>query len=145
MENKQQLNEFSLIAILGGIALFAWFSMLFGKLADNIDAYYNGRSVEIQRALKKILKSIYKNPTFLSRIDNDVDKMGIGGGLVSAIMSYPELKSELNSYKNDKDINFEELKKELTADLTKAMYEEAQERGLVNKIEKQIKNTKWNN
>ena len=57
MENKQQLNEFSLIAILGGIALFAWFSMLFGKLADNIDAYYNGRSVEIQRALKKILKS----------------------------------------------------------------------------------------
>jgi hypothetical protein len=145
MENKQQLNEFSLIAILGGIALFAWFSMLFGKLADNIDAYYNGRSVEIQRALKKILKSIYKNPTFLSRIDNDVDKMGIGGGLVSAIMSYPELKSELNSYKNDKDINFEELKKELTAVLTKAMYEEAQERGLVNKIEKQIKNTKWNN
>ena len=145
MENKQQLNEFSLIAILGGIALFAWFSMLFGKLADNIDAYYNGRSVEIQRALKKILKSVYKNPTFLSRIDNDVDKMGIGGGLVSAIMSYPELKSELNSYKNDKDINFEELKKELTAVLTKAMYEEAQERGLVNKIEKQIKNTKWNN
>lgn len=145
MENKQQLNEFSLIAILGGIALFAWFSMLFGKLADNIDAYYNGRSVEIQRALKKILKSIYKNPTFLSRIDNDVDKMGIGGGLVSAIMAYPELKSELNSYKNDKDINFEELKKELTAVLTKAMYEEAQERGLVNKIEKQIKNTKWNN
>jgi SPX domain protein involved in polyphosphate accumulation len=71
--------------------------------------------------------------------------MGIGGGLVSAIMSYPELKSELNSYKNDKDINFEELKKELTAVLTKAMYEEAQERGLVNKIEKQIKNTKWNN
>jgi hypothetical protein len=119
--------------------------MLFGKLADNIDAYYNGRSVEIQRALKKILKSIYKNPTFLSRIDNDVDKMGIGGGLVSAIMSYPELKSELNSYKNDKDVNFEELKKELTAVLTKAMYEEAQERGLVNKIEKQIKNTKWNN
>ena len=145
MENKQQLNEFSLIAILGGIALFAWFSMLFGKLADNIDAYYNGRSVEIQRALKKILKSIYKNPTFLSRIDNDVDKMGIGGGLVSAIMAYPELKSELNSYKNDKDINFEELKKELTEVLTKAMYEEAQERGLVNKIEKQIKNTKWNN
>jgi hypothetical protein len=145
MENKQQLNEFSLVAILGGIALFAWFSMLFGKLADNVDAYYNGRSVEIQRALKKILKSVYKNPTFLSRIDNDVDKMGIGGGLVSAIMSYPELKSELNSYKNDKDINFEELKKELTAVLTKAMYEEAQERGLVNKIEKQIKNTKWNN
>ncbi len=145
MENKQQLNEFSLITILGGIALFAWFSMLFGKLADNIDAYYNGRSVEIQRALKKILKSIYKNTTFLSRIDNDVDKMGIGGGLVSVIMSYPELKSELNSYKNDKDVNFEELKKELTAVLTKAMYEEAQERGLVNKIEKQIKNTKWSN
>ena len=145
MENKQQLNEFSLIAILGGIALFAWFSMLFGKLADNIDAYYNGRSVEIQRALKKILKSVYKNTTFLSRIDNDVDKMGIGGGLVSAIMSYPELKSELNSYKNDKDINFEELKKELTAVLTKAMHEEAQERGLVNKIEKQIKNIKWSN
>jgi len=145
MANKQQLNEFSLITILGGIALFAWFTMLFGKIADNVDAYYNGRSVEIQRALKKILKAVYKNPTFLSRIDNDVDKMGIGGGLVSAIMGYPELKSELNSYKNDKDINFEELKKELTAVLTKAMYEEAQERGLVNKIEKQIKNTKWNN
>jgi hypothetical protein len=145
MENKQQLNEFSLITILGGIALFAWFSMLFDKLADNVDAYYHGRSVEIQRALKKILKAVYKNTTFLTRIDNDVDKMGIGGGLISAIMSYPELKAELNSYKNDKNINFEELKKELTAVLTKAMYEEAQERGLVSKIEKQIKNTKWNN
>lgn len=145
MENKKQLNEFALITILGGIALFAWFSMLFDKIADNIDAYYNGRSVEIQRALKKIIKSVYKNPTFISRIDNDVDKVGVGGALISAIMSYPELKSELNSYKNDKDINFEELKKELAAVLTKAMYEEAQERGMVSKIEKQIKNTKWNN
>ena len=145
MTNKQQLNEFSLITILGGIALFAFFSMLFGKIADNVDAYYNGRSVEIQRALKKILKSLYKNNTFLARIDDDAATMGVGGGLISAIMGYPELKSELNSYKNDKDINFEELKKELTTVLTKGIYEEAQDRGLIVKIEKQIKNTKWNN
>ena len=145
MANKQQLNEFSLITILGGIALFAFFSMLFGKIADNVDAYYNGRSVEIQRALKKILKSLYKNNTFLARIDDDAATMGVGGGLISAIMGYPELRSELNSYKNDKDINFEELKKELTTVLTKGIYEEAQDRGLIVKIEKQIKNTKWNN
>jgi hypothetical protein len=145
MANKQQLNEFSLITILGGIALFAFFSLLFGKIADNVDAYYNGRSVEIQRALKKILKSLYKNNTFLARIDDDAATMGVGGGLISAIMGYPELKSELNSYKNDKDINFEELKKELTNVLTKGIYEEAEDRGLLVKIEKQIKNTKWNN
>jgi hypothetical protein len=145
MANKQQLNEFSLITILGGIALFAFFSLLFGKIADNVDAYYNGRSVEIQRALKKILKSLYKNNTFLARIDDDAATMGVGGGLISAIMGYPELKSELNYYKNDKDINFEELKKELTNVLTKGIYEEAEDRGLLVKIEKQIKNTKWNN
>ena len=145
MANKQQLNEFSLITILGGIALFAFFSMLFGRLADNVDAYYNGRSVEIQRALKKILKALYKNNTFLARIDDDAERMGVGGGLISAIMGYPELKSELNSYKNDKDINFEELKKELTNVLTKGIYEEAQDRGLLVNFEKQIKNTKWNN
>jgi hypothetical protein len=145
MANKQQLNEFSLITILGGIALFAFFSMLFGRLADNVDAYYHGRSVEIQRALKKILKSLYKNNTFLARIDDDAERMGVGGGLISAIMGYPELKSELNSYKNDKDINFEELKKELTNVLTKGIYEEAQDRGLLVNFEKQIKNTKWSN
>ena len=145
MANKQQLNEFSLITILGGIALFAFFSMLFGRLADNVDAYYNGRSVEIQRALKKILKSLYKNNTFLARIDDDAERMGVGGGLISAIMGYPELKSELNSYKNDKTINFEELKNELSKVLTKGIFEEAQDRGLIVNFEKQIKNTKWSN
>ena len=145
MTNKSQLNEFSLITILGGIALFAFFSMLFGRIADNVDAYYNGRSVEIQRALKKILKSLYKNNTFLARIDDDAERMGVGGGLISAIMGYPELKSELNSYKNDKNINFEELKNELSKVLTKGIFEEAQDRGLLVNFEKQIKNTKWNN
>jgi hypothetical protein len=145
MANKQKLNEFSLVAILGGIALFAFFSMLFGRLADNVDAYYNGRSVEIQRALKKILKSLYKNNTFLARIDDDAERMGVGGGLISAIMGYPELKSELNSYKNDKNINFEELKNELSKVLTKGIFEEAQDRGLIVNFEKQIKNTKWSN
>ncbi|NBU81281.1 MAG: hypothetical protein EBS55_06505 [Flavobacteriaceae bacterium] len=145
MANKQKLNEFSLVTILGGIALFAFFSMLFGRLADNVDAYYHGRSVEIQRALKKILKSLYKNNTFLARIDDDAERMGVGGGLISAIMGYPELKSELNSYKNDKTINFEELKNELSKVLTKGIFEEAQDRGLIVNFEKQIKNTKWSN
>ena len=139
MSQKEPLNELGLLAILGTIAFFGFITMFFSKLADNVDAYYHGRSVEVQRALKKILKSLYKNNTFLARIDDDAERMGVGGGLISAIMSYPELKSELNSYKNDKDINFEELKKELTNVLTKGIYEEAEDRGMITKIEKQIK------
>lgn len=145
MTNKKELNEFSLITVLGGIALFAWFTMFFDKLADRVDAYYHGRSVEVQRALKKIIKNLSKQKSFLARIDDDVEKYGIGSGLISAIMKYPETKNELNQYKNDKEVNYNELITELTKILTESLYEEAEERGMIDKIEKQVKNTKWNN
>lgn len=142
-KNKKQLNEFSLLAILGAIAFFGWISGFFSKLADNIDAYYHGRNVEVQRALKKIVKSLSKNKSFLDKIDDLVERYGVGPGMINSIMNTSEVKSLLNSYKNKSDINYEELNTELTKVLTKAMYDEAENRGMVDKIEKKIKNTNW--
>jgi hypothetical protein len=142
-KNKKQLNEFSLIAILGAIAFFGWISGFFSKLADNVDAYYHGRSVEVQRALKKIIKSLSKNKSFLSKIDNFVERYGIGPGMINSIMNTTDVKNLLNSYKNKSDINYDELNNELTKVLTKAMYDEADSRGMIDKIEKKIKNTNW--
>jgi hypothetical protein len=103
--NKKQLNEFSLVAILGGILILAWVTGLFSKLADNIDAYYNGRSVEVQRALKKILKNFSNTNSFLKKIDKYVEKNGVGTHLIDYIMELPETKAQLTSYENNTDIN----------------------------------------
>lgn len=142
-KNKKQLNEFSLIAILGAIAFFGWISGFFSKLADNVDAYYHGRSVEVQRALKKIIKSLSKNKSFLDKIDNFVERYGVGPGMINSIMNTTDVKNLLNSYKNKSDINYDELNAELSKVLTKAMYDEAESRGMLDKIEKKIKNTNW--
>ena len=142
-KKKKQLNEFSLLAILGAIAFFGWISGFFAKLADNVDAYYQGRSVEVQRALKKIIKSLSKNKSFLDKIDSFVEKYGVGQGMITAIMNTSDVKNQLNVYKGDSTISFEELNTELTKVLSKAMYEEAENRGMIDKIEKKIKSTNW--
>ena len=77
MAKKENLNELGLLTILGSIALFGFLTMFFNKLADNIDAYYHGRSVEVQRALKDIYKSLYTNMGFISRMNDVVSSTGI--------------------------------------------------------------------
>ena len=49
----------------------------------------------------------------------------------------------IGQYEKNEDINFEELKTELSKVLSKAMYEEAQSRGMIDKMEKKIKQTNW--
>lgn len=141
--NKKQLNEFSLIAILGTIALFGWISGFFNKLADEVDAYSNNRSVELNNALKKIVNSLGNNNSFLAKIDDFVEKYGIGNQMITAIMNTKEVKSEVEKYKNDKEFNLDTLTSELTTVLSKAMYDEARNRGIVAKMDKKIKNTNW--
>jgi len=141
--NKKQLNEFSLVAILGGILILAWVTGLFSKLADNIDAYYNGRSVEVQRALKKILKNFSNTNSFLKKIDKYVEKNGVGTHLIDYIMELPETKAQLTSYENNTDINYDELIRELRKVLTKAMNEEAKERGVTTTIKNKVDNINW--
>lgn len=141
--NKKQLNEFSLVAILGGILILAWVTGLFSKLADNIDAYYNGRSVEVQRALKKILKNFSNTNSFLKKIDKYVEKNGVGTHLIDYIMELPETKTQLTSYENNTDINYDELIRELRKVLTKAMNEEAKERGVATTIKNKVDNINW--
>jgi len=63
--------------------------------------------------------------------------------MIAAIMNTNDVKNQLAAYKSDSTISFEELNTELTKVLTKAMYEEAESRGIVDKIEKKIKNTNW--
>ncbi len=143
-ENKKQnLNEFSLIAILGTIALFGWISGFFSALADRIDAYSNNRSVEVNNALKKIINNLSKNKSFLAKIDDFVKKYGVGNSMITAIINTNDVQKQLNSFKGNDNINFEELSNELVVVLTKAMNDEAQSRGMIDKIDKKIKNTDW--
>jgi hypothetical protein len=60
-------------------------------------------------------------------------------------MGWPEVKSELNKFKSDKEINLEELNIELTKLLQKAFQDEAEEQGLTYKFKKKIRNQKWSN
>jgi len=140
---KESLNEFSLVAILGTIALFGWISGLFSKLADEVDAYSNNRNVKVNNALKKIVKSLSSNRTFIAKIDDYVKKFGVGESMITAIMNTPQVKNQLSAYEGDEGINMTELTTELTNVLTKAMYDEAKSRGMIDKFEKKIKSTDW--
>ncbi len=142
-KNKKQINEFALTTILGSILLFGWITGFFSNLADKIDAYSNNRSVEINNALKKIVKKLGSNKSFINKIDNYVKKSGVGPGMITMLMNTSEAKNALKEYENDDKINMEELKTELSKVLTKAMYDEAKDRGMIDKIEKKVKNTNW--
>ncbi len=142
-KNKKQINEFALTTILGSILLFGWITGFFSNLADKIDAYSNNRSVEINNALKKIFKKLGSNKSFINKIDNYVKKSGVGPGMITMLMNTSEAKNALKEYENDDKINMEELKTELSKVLTKAMYDEAKDRGMIDKIEKKVKNTNW--
>ena len=143
MENKQQLNELGLITVLGGIALWYVMKSIFGAIANNVDAYYHGRDPKLQKALQKITNNLAKSDSFIDRINKKVPQTGIGSQLVSAVMTFPELESEINKYKDDKNINFEELKLELVKAYTKGMEEEADERGISADMDKKLQSIKW--
>lgn len=143
MTNKENLNEFGLLTILGGIALFGFLTMFFRKLADNVDAYYHGRSVEVQRALKDIFKSLYSNVGFISRMNDIVSTTGIGPAWITAFVNDSATQKILNKYKKDANINYQELELELAKTATKAMNDEATERGITSDMSKQIQAVKW--
>jgi hypothetical protein len=140
---KQQLNEFGLIAVLGTMALWYCMRAVFDAIATNIDAYYHGRNPKVQKALEKITKSLAKSSSFIDKINKKVPSTGIGPQLISAVMTFPEMERELNKYKDDKDINFEELKLELVKAYTKGMDEEADERGITADMDKKLQSIKW--
>ena len=143
MENRKQLNELGLITILGGIALWYVMKSIFGAIANNVDAYYHGRDPKLQKALQKITNNLAKSDSFIDRINKKVQQTGIGPQLVSAVMTFPELESEINKYKDDKNINFEELKLELVKAYTRGMEEEADERGISADMDKKLQSIKW--
>ena len=143
MAKKENLNELGLLTILGGIALFGFLTMFFNKLADNVDAYYHGRSVEVQRALKDIYKSLYTNMGFISRMNDVVSTTGIGPAWITAFINDSATKRVLSKYKNDKNINYQELELELAKTATKAMNDEATERGITSDMSKKIQAMKW--
>jgi hypothetical protein len=142
-KQKKQLNEFALTTILGSILILAWVTGLFNRIADRIDAYTHGRDVETNNAIKAITKKLSKSKSFIKSIDDLVQKYGINSNMINALLNTSEVKSALNQYKNNKDINFENLKTEFTKVISNAIYEEAEDRGLVDSIERKVKNTNW--
>jgi hypothetical protein len=143
MSQKEPLNELGLLAILGTIAFFGFITMFFSKLADNVDAYYHGRSVGVQRALKAIYKSLYSNRGFISRMNDIVSTTGIGPGWITAFINDSYTQRLLKQYKDDPDINYEELELELARTATKAMNDEATERGITSDMSKKMQAMKW--
>ncbi len=143
MSEKEPLNELGLLAILGTIAFFGFITMFFSKLADNVDAYYHGRSVEVQRALKDIYKKLYGNRGFISRMNDIVSTTGIGPGWITAFINDAYTQRILKQYKDNPDINYEELELELARTATKAMNDEATSRGITSDMSKKMQAMKW--
>lgn len=140
---KQQINEMGLIAILGTMALWYAMKSVWAAIANNIDAYYHGRNPKMQKALAKITNNLAKSESFIDKINKKVPQTGVGPQLVSAVMTFPEMEREMDKYKGDKDINFEELRLELVKAYTKGMEEEADERGITADMDKKLQSIKW--
>lgn len=143
MSQKEPLNELGLLTILGTIAFFGFITMFFNKLADNVDAYYNGRSVGVQRALKDIYKKLYSNKGFISRMNDIVSTTGIGPAWITAFINDSYTQRLLKEYKDNPNINYQELELELARTATNAMNEEATQRGITSDMSKQMQAIKW--
>jgi len=138
MENqKQNINELSLMSILRPLGIY-WFFKWFGQLLINYQSYIDGRDYEITKALKKIIKNLQSNTTFIAKID-DASERGIGANLIDKIMEMSELRRELAAYKNDTRLNQEELEKELKNVLEKAMYDTAAQKAATKELENDLK------
>jgi DNA-directed RNA polymerase delta subunit len=135
---KQQLNEFGLIAILSPLAIY-WGFKLFGRLLKNFQSWMDGRDVNITNALKKIYKNITSDKTFIAKAMDIADKYGLTDVMINHLMTTPEITKELSKFKNDKNINFEELKAELRITLARGIQNEAEQRGATSDLAKSLK------
>ena len=140
---KQQLNELGLVAILGTMALWYVMKNVFAAIANRIDAFYHGRNPKLQKALQSIANNLAKSESLVDKINKKVVQSGIGPHVIAALMTFPEVEKEIDKYKDDKDINIEELKTELAKVYTKGMEDEADERGITADMDKKLQGIKW--
>lgn len=117
---KQKLNELGLVDLLRPLAIF-WFSRLFGNLLKDYQSYLDTKNNDIKNAIGKILKNLQNNNSFMAKIQDLMDSGGLNTGTVMQILQLPQIKAELLKYKNDKNIDFNVLQKELQNSLTKGM------------------------
>jgi hypothetical protein len=110
-KNKQQLNEFGLIDVLRPLAVY-WFAKLLGNLLTDFQSYMDGRDYKITKAIQSIIKNLQSNPRVVAKMNDIIEKSGFNG-LVYKVLQFPETQSELNKYKNDKNIKFDVLQDEL--------------------------------
>jgi HD superfamily phosphohydrolase len=143
MRKKKNLNELSLLTILGGIAVYAFLQMFFNRLADNIDAYYHGRSVAVHKALKSIYKTLLTDMSFMTRINDKVENIGLGKEFIQSFMDDSATQKLLNTYKDNSNINYQELELELKKTITRGVKDESTKRGITSDMSKQIQSIKW--
>ena len=84
------------------------------------------------------LENLQSNPSFIAKVD-DASEKGMGDSLLNMMMNTSEIRKELEAYKNDKEINFAELQKELRNILERAMYDTAAERATTKELENDLK------
>ena len=125
------------MSILRPLGIY-WFFKWFGQLLINYQSYLDGRDYNITKALKKIIKNLQSNPSFIAKVD-DASEKGMGDSLLNMMMNTSEIRKELEAYKNDKEINFAELQKELRNILERAMYDTAAERATTKELENDLK------
>jgi hypothetical protein len=137
-KQNQNINELSLMSILRPLGIY-WFFKIFGQLLINYQSYIDGRDYEITKALKKIIKNLQSDSTFIAKVDDACRIFGITPRLFDAIMVMSEIRRELASYKNDEKINQEELEKELKNILEKGMYSTVAQRAATKELENDLK------
>ena len=134
---KQQLNEFGLLTILSPLAIY-WGFKLFGRLLKDFQSWMDGRDVNITNALKKIYKNITSDQTFVAKAMDSADKYGLTDNMIAHLMSTSEINRELNKFKSDKNINFDELKNELRVTLARGIQNEAVQRGATSDLKRSL-------
>ena len=134
---KKQLNEFSLLTLLAPLAVY-WFAKLFGRLLKDFQSWMDGRDVNITQALKKIYNNLKDDNTFITKAMDVGEKYGLTDAAIAKLMTLSEVNRELNKFKNDKDINFDELKKELRVTMARGIQSTAVQNGVTSDLKRSL-------
>jgi hypothetical protein len=136
-KNKKQLNEFSLLTLLSPLAIY-WFAKMFGRLLKDFQSWMDGRDVNITNALRKIISNLADDKSFLAKAYDIGEKYGITDAAIAKLQTTSEVNRELNRYKNDKNINFDELKNELRVVMARGIQNQSVQNGATTDLKRSL-------
>jgi hypothetical protein len=110
LKNYEELNEISLLRLLRPFGIYfvsKWIGGVLGKISD----WYDFKDQKLEKYVIEMGNQLQKDKKFIQKIDSMIGPDGITSELVDRVVKLPEVQTQFDKYKNDKDITREELEK----------------------------------